>query len=284
MPCSEHRTMVVPIIRKHMLSVDEFRAYWREVHGPLAARLDGIGHYEQLHLDGSIETFGENESPYAREAFDGLAVLSFDDEAALARYRALGPVMPGDEVNAFGFAARYDIDGQAEQRIAPLRQIPSNLAARHGCVVFIHRRKAADQDRFVRFVADISLNAEAKGMGVWLDFTQPRSEDRPQPEAVDRFTPYERQFQAVLRLGGCKQQDIREIAAGLAGDISVSCVKVAPIAASHVFVYQQALTLSAVRGPDAAALIRKAQAANQMQPLISALFLPGNRQLDVKLL
>lgn len=30
---------------------DIFAAYWRDVHGPLCARLPGLGHYVQYHFD-----------------------------------------------------------------------------------------------------------------------------------------------------------------------------------------------------------------------------------------
>lgn len=40
----------VVLRRKPDMSVEEFRAYWRDVHGPLIGKLPGLLRYTQYHV------------------------------------------------------------------------------------------------------------------------------------------------------------------------------------------------------------------------------------------
>jgi uncharacterized protein (TIGR02118 family) len=60
------------------LSNDEFHRYWRETHGPIAARIPGVQKYVQSH---AIHRALGGREP----SFDGVAELWFDDWAALER-------------------------------------------------------------------------------------------------------------------------------------------------------------------------------------------------------
>lgn len=68
--------MVYLIRRRPELGVDEFRRYWTENHGPIAARLPGLRKYVQHHVvpnpDGSDPEF------------DGFAEMWWDDADALS--------------------------------------------------------------------------------------------------------------------------------------------------------------------------------------------------------
>ncbi len=68
--------IVYCITRKPELSEQEFRRYWRDVHGPIAARIPGVRRYVQSH---TIDRAGEIRAP----DFDGVAELWFDDFDAL---------------------------------------------------------------------------------------------------------------------------------------------------------------------------------------------------------
>ena len=59
--------------RKAGLSVEEFQRYWRETHGPIAARIPGVRRYVQNHT--LPELYDTKHPP----AYDGVAELWFDD-------------------------------------------------------------------------------------------------------------------------------------------------------------------------------------------------------------
>lgn len=61
------------VARRRDLAVEEFHRYWREHHGPLAARIAPIRRYVQSHAI---------DDPRTR-AYDGIASTWFDDTAAM---------------------------------------------------------------------------------------------------------------------------------------------------------------------------------------------------------
>jgi uncharacterized protein (TIGR02118 family) len=75
------------ILHRPDLPIDEFRRYWREVHGPIAARIPQIRRYVQHHVRPGLYASGRTPR------YDGLALAWFDDTramraaAATAEYR-----------------------------------------------------------------------------------------------------------------------------------------------------------------------------------------------------
>ncbi len=63
--------IVVFLNKRPDMSRDEFRRYWREVHGPLGAKMPGVRKYMQNHAiaDGA--------------PFDGFAEMWFDNTASM---------------------------------------------------------------------------------------------------------------------------------------------------------------------------------------------------------
>ncbi len=69
--------LIYVITRKQGLAVEEFQRYWRETHGPIAARIPGVRRYVQCHVPRELY---DRASP---PAHDGAAELWFDDLDAL---------------------------------------------------------------------------------------------------------------------------------------------------------------------------------------------------------
>lgn len=69
------------IRKKADWSGEEFRRYWREHHGALAARLPGLRRYEQNHVVDSVQ----RGIAYTRgpEQLDGFSMLWFDSEEGM---------------------------------------------------------------------------------------------------------------------------------------------------------------------------------------------------------
>jgi uncharacterized protein (TIGR02118 family) len=65
--------------RRPGMRLDAFRAYWRDVHGPLAARIPVIQRYEQNHL--ILSVYEQCPSP----PYDGLAITWFASTADMKR-------------------------------------------------------------------------------------------------------------------------------------------------------------------------------------------------------
>jgi len=65
--------------RRPGMALEPFRAYWRDVHGPLAAKIPGIRRYEQNHL--ALTEYENGRSPI----YDGFAVTWFASTADMKK-------------------------------------------------------------------------------------------------------------------------------------------------------------------------------------------------------
>ncbi|MBI1394668.1 MAG: EthD family reductase [Betaproteobacteria bacterium] len=83
-------------------SMDDFRRYWREQHGALAAKLPSLRRYEQNHVTDSVQRgIAYERGP---EQLDGFSLLWFDDEDALRASYATeaGQALIADEQHFIG--------------------------------------------------------------------------------------------------------------------------------------------------------------------------------------
>jgi uncharacterized protein (TIGR02118 family) len=85
------------IRKKPDWSSEEFRRYWREHHGALAARLAGLSRYQQNHVVDSVQR--GISYPRGSEQLDGFSMLWFDDEKAMRAAMATdaGQALVADE-------------------------------------------------------------------------------------------------------------------------------------------------------------------------------------------
>src|SRR5205085_1717492 len=68
----------IELIRKPRdMPLEAFRRYWREVHGPIAARIPTLERYEQNHV--SLSSYEGGKQP----AYDGLAITWFASTDAM---------------------------------------------------------------------------------------------------------------------------------------------------------------------------------------------------------
>jgi uncharacterized protein (TIGR02118 family) len=65
--------------RRPSMALEPFGAYWRNVHGPLAAKIPALHRYEQNHL--AMSEYGKEEPP----PYDGLAITWFASTADMKR-------------------------------------------------------------------------------------------------------------------------------------------------------------------------------------------------------
>jgi uncharacterized protein (TIGR02118 family) len=96
--------------RRPGMALEPFRSYWRNVHGPLAAKIPVIRRYEQNHL--SLSEYQKSPAP----AYDGLAVTWFASTADMKK----GTAMPEY------FATRAD-----EPKFLPDGHLPIIITREH---------------------------------------------------------------------------------------------------------------------------------------------------------
>ena len=83
------------VTRKPGLAVNDFQRYWKEIHGPLAAKIPMIRRYVQSHTRASAYERGRTP------AYDGVAITWFDDTQAMRASAATAQyaVVRADEPN-----------------------------------------------------------------------------------------------------------------------------------------------------------------------------------------
>jgi len=98
---STHEDMVKNIefvTRKPGMPLSDFRHYWKEVHGPIAAKIEVIRRYVQSH---TLESEYQKGIP---PAYDGVAETWFEDTAAM-RHSATTPEYAAHHADMFNFLA-----------------------------------------------------------------------------------------------------------------------------------------------------------------------------------
>jgi uncharacterized protein (TIGR02118 family) len=88
--------------KKPEWSQQDFRRYWSDTHGPIAARLPGLRSYLQHHVvDSAQRGISYKRGP---EQLDGFSELAFDDAAAVSAAfgSAVAPSLAEDEARFLG--------------------------------------------------------------------------------------------------------------------------------------------------------------------------------------
>lgn len=86
------------VTRKAGMPLADFRHYWKEVHGPIASKIQVIKHYVQSHT--LMSEYEKGLPP----AYDGVAATWFDDTAAM-RHSATTPEYAAHHADMFNFLA-----------------------------------------------------------------------------------------------------------------------------------------------------------------------------------
>src|SRR5688500_14023754 len=105
-------TFYVLLWKRNGISLEMFDDYWRDVHGPVCARLPGQFQYWQFHVahnEGGIfpNVEGVNYTTSAEDQFDGIAELTFRSVADRQTWFDAAGILMDDEHNIFSKAIGY---------------------------------------------------------------------------------------------------------------------------------------------------------------------------------
>jgi uncharacterized protein (TIGR02118 family) len=101
------------LTRKPGLATEQFRQHWREVHGPLAAKLPGLRRYHQNYILGSPQR--DPKGAQSDWRLDGISELWFDDPATMRAaiapdaYRAVAADEPNCMVQSKAIVAEQNV-------------------------------------------------------------------------------------------------------------------------------------------------------------------------------
>lgn len=276
--------------KRRGIPLDLFDDYWRNVHGPVCARLPGQFQYWQLHVahnEGGLwpEAPGILYDCVDENQFDGIAELSFrsaDDRNIW--FQAAGILMD-DEHNLFRKAIGYNTSpGNSKTYVDGIPvgnpNGPVGVPKMHAMV------KKADgvsvQD-FRRYMTGTFAPAVA-GSSLVLKFRQHLFEEvdasRPDAAGVAHSEPVAENYQAAFEIAFSDRLEMESFFAspeyGAACKDQAKYVKqicVFPERSAYTFVYDGAMTLAGQRSSTVAGLIAEIGATNQLKADITSLML-----------
>ena len=276
------------------ISLELFDDYWRNVHGPVCARLPGQFQYWQLHVahnDGGVwpEIQGISYKTTEADNFDGIAELTFrSDQDRTTWFRAAGILMD-DEHNLFSKAIGYN--SNPGNSITYVDRIPNGEP--NGSLgvpkfhVMVKKSNGASVDKFRSYLKDtFASNAAASEqvLKLRLHLFEEVDASRPDAAGVAHSEPAEQSYQAAFEIAFNNRLDMESFFASDAyraavQDQSKFVKQLCPFPerSAYTFVYNGEMTLSGQRSSTVAELITSIGATNQLKSDITTLMLGGSQ-------
>lgn len=276
------------------ISLALFDDYWKNVHGPVCARLPGQYQYWQFHLGHNDGGFwqpvpGVDFGCADEDQMDGIAELTFETAADRDAWFSAASILMDDEHNIFSKAVGYiTTEGNSVTCVDKLLQGDPN--GDDGAVRFhmlIQKADTAGVDGFRSYMKDTFLPAVMESdlvakLRFHLLEEHDNSEKLPPAPGVEHFEPLEKQYQAALEIAFFNHIEMEMFFAspeyqGVAAGLTdyVKRVNAFPVRDTYTFVYDSKMTMSGQRGSTVAATIVAAGAANQMRGDIERLIISG---------
>ena len=267
--------------RRDDVSPELFGLYWRDVHGPLAARIDGMHQYWQHHLDapdasllpGVVAESGIDVTVSEAERLEGLAEVTFASEAdrgGMGASPAAGQLME-DEQNIFkGTYLHSSVAGNTRTLVDHGPGIPQGEREAYHAILLIAENENSDSQAFRDLVtSDITAPLAAAEDVVKVRYhlfegydasgwdTPNVDNDRTQDQAFDAWV------EIAFTGRAAAQRALDDIGATLASPDLIAAIHAYPVRAAYTLVYDGRPTLAGLRGASVAETITAIGAENQ---------------------
>ena len=192
------------------ITLDGFDDYWRDVHGPVCARLPGQFQYWQFHVahnEGGAFPAVEGASYATAEAdqFDGIAELTFRSVADRQTWFDAAGILMDDEHNIFSKAIGYVTEQSNSQTYLDgiATGDPNGDGSHIKFHVLVRQAPGVSTTEFRRYMTD-SLAANVarsdKVLKFRLHLFEPPDMSRPDAAGVAHYEPPEKQYQAAYEI------------------------------------------------------------------------------------
>lgn len=278
------------VLRRPRVPHDVFATYWRDVHGPLCARIPGLGWYVQNHLnreqDAHLWPVVDGIEPFPDYELDGGVEIGFASAADQAVFNAASHILFADEQNMFAATVAYALPNGSRTLVD---RMPDPIPNADDGIDRIHVHFGAagdDAKEFGEFMTAFAdqLAADPAVLKLRLHLPERYDNAKPAPPApnVGHLVTPERELIAVMELAFANPMTRR---AFFAADVFVGTQKAqkshivyaSAFAVSGVYTYvrDKQLTLAGLRGSRAAQLIERLGANNQAESDVRRLLLTG---------
>jgi hypothetical protein len=282
-------TLVMPLQARAGLTRADFYDYWLNAHVTLPARFPGI---DSIYLhsvsfaDATWPRLPEvSYQPPAPDDFWGVPEATFVTMEGLAEFQAASKVQMDDGINflqeLMGYASIAGNTATVIDRTGQPAPDGHDQLVRH--LLFLRRRDGVPVEEFRRFVSDTlaptwAASDEVLKVRRHLFEEVEVTLDHP---GVRMSRPLDRQYQAAVEVVLADAASLNRFALSpawtdLAAGITAHCSAVHAARDNRCITtkYQGTITLAGVRGVAVADVIRRLDAASQLDDEVSALFLP----------
>jgi alkylhydroperoxidase/carboxymuconolactone decarboxylase family protein YurZ/catechol 2,3-dioxygenase-like lactoylglutathione lyase family enzyme/limonene-1,2-epoxide hydrolase len=270
------------------IKLEIFDNYWKDVHGPVCARLPGQHQYWQFHLahnDGGLwpTLEGIEYNSGQEDQFDGIAELTFSTEADRQTWFKAAAVLMDDEHNLFSKAIGYNTTpGNSTTYVDRIPTGDPNgelgILKFH---VMVKKADAVSVDAFRQYMTDsfaVAVIQSDSVLKLRLHLFEQVDNSRPDAAGVSHYEPLEKQYQAAFEIAFSNPLEMEKFFASIEYATAVKNqakyvkqINSFPERSAYTFVYDSQMTLAGQRSSRVAELITNIGASNQLKEGIVSL-------------
>ncbi|MBW4561835.1 MAG: nuclear transport factor 2 family protein [Mojavia pulchra JT2-VF2] len=274
--------------KREGISLELFDSYWKDVHGPVCARLPGQYQYWQFHVahnEGGLwpEIAGLDYKWDTEDNFDGIAELTFESEADRETWFKASAILMDDEHNLFRKAIGYNTS--PGNSITYVDRIPTgDPNGEVGAIKFHVLVKKADgvsDEAFRRYLTETFapvFSSSDSLLKLRLHLFEEVDNSRPDAPGVSHHEPEAKHYHAAYEIAFANHLEREKFFASSEYAIAtkdaakyIKQIQPFPERASYTFVYDGKLTLAGQRSAKVASLIQSVGATNQLKQDIVSL-------------
>lgn len=264
------------------IKLDTFDNYWKDVHGPVCARLPSQYQYWQFHLEHNQGDLwptleGIEYSTPPEDQFDGIAELTFASEADRQTWFKAAAILMDDEHNIFSKAIGYNTSlGNSKTYLDRIETgNPNGKIGVQKFHVMVKKADGVNVDAFRRYMKNSFAAAIVQSDSVLkfrLHLFEEVENSRPDATGVVHYEPPEQQYQAAFEIAFSNPLEMenffasKEYAKAVKDQTKyVQQINSFPERTAYTFVYDSQITLAGQRSSTVAELIANIGAINQLK-------------------
>jgi hypothetical protein len=279
------------VLRREGVPQEVFATYWRDVHGPLCARIPGLAWYVQNHFnreqDAHLWPAIEGIMPVPGYILDGGVEIGFANAADQAVFKDASPILFSDEQNMFAETIAYAL-AQGSRTIVDhgadpvpngsdsLDRMHLHFSPRHGDLAGFHGFLTDE------LAAPFSAAPEISKLRLHLPAPYDNAVPNPPAPNVAHMVSPERANLAIMEIAFADPMARRAFYASALFESTIPAQRrhirhASAFAVSGVYTYvrDKLLTTAGLRGSRAAQLISLLGANNQVSPHVIHLLQHG---------
>lgn len=279
------------VLGRQAVPEDSFRAYWRDVHGPLCSRVPGLGWYVQHHFsrrqDAHLWESPASVGPIPGYELDGAVEIGWKTADTQAEFQDAASILFSDEQNVFEETAAYPLpSGSTTVFDRQADAIPNGRDSLDRLHVHFTPKPGQASALSAYLREDLAAVAKDSPEVVKVRVHAPDDHDNstPSPPApnVEHTVVADRVSLVILEIAFVDPLARRRFFASSAYQATLdhqeevaAFITAFPVSGVFTFVRDGELTTAGLRGSRVAELITGMAASNQVEPSVQTLMHTG---------